>query len=165
MAKTAKIEEGDPIVPRAVVSTIDDDVKRDFGKLLYRLMVAKGWNQSQLAAETFGQTEDGRGYKVARGRDLISKYLRGVTFPDNKTLAKLAKALDIEPSDLLPPSLKVKFSANEEEYHVKPFDDGTSFLILKAHLPDEIVAKIIALRQEGCTMLKAMKSETRKRGK
>lgn len=86
--------------------------KHEFGKRLYQLMVAKGWHQSELA----------RRADVAR--DSISTYIRGVSLPEAGNLEKLAKALGIEPADLLPnfvesaidndtPSLEMKIVNSE----------------------------------------------------
>lgn len=64
--------------------------KDEFGRRLSALMMDKGWNQSDLA-------------RVAGlGRDSISTYVRGLTFPEPKNLRKLADALGTTPHDLLP---------------------------------------------------------------
>lgn len=64
--------------------------KQEFGRRLMALMLDKGWNQSELA----------RASKL--GRDAISTYIRGVSFPEPKNLHKLAKALDMTAAQLLP---------------------------------------------------------------
>jgi transcriptional regulator with XRE-family HTH domain len=64
--------------------------KQEFGRRLMALMLDKGWNQSELA----------RASKL--GRDAISTYIRGVSFPEPKNLHKLAKALDTTADQLLP---------------------------------------------------------------
>jgi transcriptional regulator with XRE-family HTH domain len=86
--------------------------KQEFGKRLYRLMISKGWHQSELA----------RRADVAR--DSVSTYVRGVSLPDPSNLEKLARALGVDPVDLLPnhmeaaidndvPSLEMKVSGND----------------------------------------------------
>jgi len=45
---------------------------------------------SDLAREAFGTKIDNRGYTVARKRDRISVYLRGLQTPDPKNLGLLA---------------------------------------------------------------------------
>lgn len=64
--------------------------KQEFGRRLMALMLSKGWNQSELARAS------------GLGRDAVSTYIRGVSFPEPKNLHKLAKALDMEASALLP---------------------------------------------------------------
>jgi len=75
---------------------------QEFARNLYRRLMDKGWTQSDLARAAFGTTTDARGYKVAKGRDRISVYLRGKAFPEPKTLARIAKALDCTPEELAP---------------------------------------------------------------
>ena len=62
--------------------------KQEFGRRLMALMLDKGWNQSELA----------RAAKL--GRDAISTYIRGISFPEPKNLVKLAQALagDFQPT-------------------------------------------------------------------
>jgi transcriptional regulator with XRE-family HTH domain len=83
--------------------------KQDFGRRLYKLMISKGWSQSELARQA--------GIK----RDSVSTYIRGVSFPERGNLEALADALSVNPDDLLPnviesaidedvPSLELKIS-------------------------------------------------------
>jgi transcriptional regulator with XRE-family HTH domain len=64
--------------------------KQEFGRRLMALMLDKGWNQSELARA------------AELGRDAISTYIRGVSFPEPKNLRKLANALDVQADQLLP---------------------------------------------------------------
>lgn len=64
--------------------------KQEFGRRVYRLMLAKGWNQSELARQADLQ------------RDSVSVYVRGKSLPTSQNLQKLAAALDVEPDELLP---------------------------------------------------------------
>jgi len=73
-----------------------------FARRLYELMTERGLSQSDLAKKAFGTKVDPRGYTVARNRDRISIYLKGVSLPDPKNLALLANALDMSPEDLAP---------------------------------------------------------------
>lgn len=73
-----------------------------FARKLHDAMIAKGWSQSDLAAEIWGRTKDKRGYDVAKGRDRISVYLQGKSVPDPKNLARIAKALDMKVEELAP---------------------------------------------------------------
>jgi len=85
--------------------------RQEFGNRLYRLMVERGWNQSELARQT------------NLTRDSISTYIRGVTLPTPKSLQALADTFGLQPVDLLPnamesavdednPSLEMRVSAS-----------------------------------------------------
>lgn len=65
-----------------------DREKVMFARNLYRLMVAKGWRQNDLAE------------KAQIGRDAISLYVNGKVLPGEDKLLKLAEALGCEPSAL-----------------------------------------------------------------
>lgn len=64
--------------------------KIDFGRRLQARMLDLGWNQSDLARA------------AGLGRDAISTYVRGRSFPEPKSLKALADALRVEPQELLP---------------------------------------------------------------
>lgn len=77
----------------------------DFARRLRTLMANKGWSQADLAKAVWGTVEETRGdktYTVARNRDRISVYLKGGTIPDNKNLAALAEALEVDVGELAP---------------------------------------------------------------
>lgn len=71
------------LTPRALT-------RQEFGRRLQQLMLAKGWNQSDLARA------------ADLGRDSISTYVNGKTFPTPVALKKMADALGMEASELLP---------------------------------------------------------------
>jgi transcriptional regulator with XRE-family HTH domain len=62
---------------------------------------AKGWSQSDLARVIWGLITSTRGYPVARNRDRISVYERGLSSPNGLHLKQLAAALGVAPADLL----------------------------------------------------------------
>lgn len=64
--------------------------KQEFGRRLYSLMLARGWNQSELARQ------------AGLPRDSISTYIRGRSLPTPKSLQMLAEALGMRPADVLP---------------------------------------------------------------
>ncbi|MDV2964576.1 helix-turn-helix transcriptional regulator [Nitratireductor aquimarinus] len=68
--------------------------KQEFGRRLYKFIMAKGWNQSELARQS------------GLPRDSISTYVRGQSLPTPKSLQKLAQALGVEPVDILPNSIE-----------------------------------------------------------
>lgn len=85
---------------------------QEFGRRVYNLMLKKGWRQSDLARES------------GLPRDSISTYVRGVVRPTDDSLKKVAKALGVQPEDLLPniiedaidqdnPSVEMKISNSD----------------------------------------------------
>lgn len=64
--------------------------KADFANRLYKLMLSKGWTQSELARQ------------AGLPRDSISTYIRGISSPTPQNLEKLAKVLGLKSEDLLP---------------------------------------------------------------
>lgn len=84
--------------------------KQEFGRRLYRLMTARGWNQSELARQ------------AQITRDAVSTYIRGVSLPEPKNLQKLAETFGMSVEQLLPnqaemsidrdpPAIEMKVSA------------------------------------------------------
>ena len=84
--------------------------KQEFGRRLYRMMSAKGWNQSELAR------------RAEVTRDAVSTYIRGASLPEPKNAQKLADALGVTVEQLLPnqaemsidrdpPAIEMKVSA------------------------------------------------------
>lgn len=74
---------GEDLTPRTLT-------KQEFGRRLYKLMMSRGWNQSELAR------------RAGLNRDAISTYVRGSSMPTPQSLNALAKAFGITPDDLLP---------------------------------------------------------------
>lgn len=64
--------------------------KQEFGRRLGKLMEKHGMNQSDLARA------------AGLGRDAVSCYIRGKSFPEPKNLAKIAQALQTTPQEILP---------------------------------------------------------------
>lgn len=83
---------------RAVDVGLNDvqPAKAMFSRRLYQAMVRKGWSQSELARN------------ADLPRDAVSVYIRGKSLPTPLSLRKLAKALDINPDELLPPQMMIE---------------------------------------------------------
>lgn len=64
--------------------------KLEFGRRLHKLILERGWNQSDLA----------RAANI--GRDAVSAYVNGRSFPTPLMLDRVCKALDVERDELLP---------------------------------------------------------------
>lgn len=74
--------------------------KQEFGRRLMKLILDRGWNQSDLA----------RAAKL--GRDAVSTYVRGRSFPEPRSLKRLADALGVSPEALLPNSVTMAMDAD-----------------------------------------------------
>lgn len=86
--------------------------KQEFARRLYELMIAKGWNQSDLARAAFGTRATKDGTMDAKGKDAVSSYITGRSLPTKSSLVALANALGVKPEELLPNTLKAQI-ANE----------------------------------------------------
>jgi transcriptional regulator with XRE-family HTH domain len=109
--------------------------KQEFGRRLQALMLAKDWNQSELARAS------------GLGRDSISTYVRGQTFPTPKALRKLADALGVTTEELLPNSL---MNALEGEFPAIELKQAAghpdkAWLRINRAVPFAVAAQIIAL--------------------
>lgn len=68
-------------------------------------MIAKGWNQSELArraSDLLPKPAPGQKRGLSIGRDLVSHYIRGTMLPGPANLDAMARALGVRPLDLLP---------------------------------------------------------------
>lgn len=103
--------------------------QENFARRLHDAMNARGWCQSDLARAVWGDTNNGRG---AKGRDRISSYINGRSFPEPSTLRKLADTLGMKTEDLAP---EATISAVERE--------NPSFAItaVDGH-PDKVVLRV-----------------------
>lgn len=76
---------------------------QSFAAVLGRKLMAKGWSQSDLAREIWGErTDEATGRKSAAGRYNISNYVKGITLPSPALLKKMADALEMTPEELAP---------------------------------------------------------------
>ena len=84
----AKAPDADPYAERG----------RIFGQRLSALMLAKGWNQSDLSRQASLHMTDGQ--EINRQR--VSSYISKGHLPNNIALHAIAKALGVQPEDLVP---------------------------------------------------------------
>lgn len=89
-----------PLVPRHLT-------KQEFGKRLYGLMLAKGWNQSEL------------GRQSGLPRDSISTYVRGQSLPTPANLKALSEAFGIETEELLPNHVESAIDQDVPSFEMK----------------------------------------------
>jgi transcriptional regulator with XRE-family HTH domain len=83
-----------------VSNPLDELQTREFSRNLYGAMRAKNLRASDLARLVWGAHPNGS----ARNRDRISVYLNGKALPERENLEAIARALDVEPNELLPSS-------------------------------------------------------------
>lgn len=89
--------------PQPTTAGTSTQAQRDeFARRLQTAMLNKGLSNSDLARAVWGETEDSKGYKVARNRDRVAVYLAGKGFPEMGTLHKLAGVLGVSKEDLAP---------------------------------------------------------------
>ncbi|MCJ7997485.1 helix-turn-helix transcriptional regulator [Rhizobium cremeum] len=108
-----------------------ENIKDEFARRVYKLMLNKGMNQSELA----------RASGLERNR--ISAYVRGVALPTGLFLTKLASALGVKPTDLLPDS---RLDEEKPTYSVLRSADGKDMrLTTDVWLPVDIGNQVVQL--------------------
>jgi transcriptional regulator with XRE-family HTH domain len=112
--------------------------KTEFAKRLYSLMMAKDWNQSDLARAS------------GLGRDSVSQYIRANNTPSPQNLKKLAEALGVEPVELYP---NYEAAAIEEEipslsFRQMPGDDDHMWVRINKKVPKAVATQIMVLMNE-----------------
>lgn len=83
------------LTPRALT-------KQEFGRRLQSLLHERGWNQSDLVRAVNTAFPD---LDKPFGRDAVSTYINGRSFPTPKSLNMLCVALDVQREELLPNAL------------------------------------------------------------
>jgi transcriptional regulator with XRE-family HTH domain len=73
-----------------------------FAHRLNALLREKNVTQSQVAGKMWGHTVDSKGAKVAKGRDRLSVWCSGKSYPSAENLELLAKALGVTVGELAP---------------------------------------------------------------
>lgn len=112
--------------------------KEEFGRRVYRAMVAKGMSQSDLHRST-GLT-----------RDSISGYVRGRSFPGPINLHKLADALGVEANSLLPnpEHQAIREDTPSFEMRISNADPNKALLRVNRIVKPETAAKVVAILNE-----------------
>lgn len=120
-------------------SSIDLSVRRnrneEFGKRLYKALLDKSWNQSDLARA------------AGVGRDSISQYVRGKTVPTPQNLKKIAQCLNVSEADLYPHYELAGFAADEpaHEFKAVPGDAEHLWVRVNMKLPKAKALEIFAI--------------------
>lgn len=117
-----------------------DAALRDFASRLKKLMVKKGWNQSELARQAKLHMPDGR-----LGRDNISSYCGARSFPGPIILNALCQALHCEPEDLIPTKGDTLPTPSNTEIDITATPDGEAMVHINRKLPWPKVTKILEI--------------------
>lgn len=123
-------------------------VVAEFAKRVQHRMVAKGWNQSDLARQASVHLTEKAGKRKNMGRDSVSHYVRGENLPTPAHLYALAKALGCEPHDLVPsiglPSVDDK---RKPAMRVDTLESGRAHIVM-----DRVVSLATALKIQQAVM-------------
>lgn len=121
-----------------VVHTPREIMRREFSSRLKRAIRQKNWRAIDLA----------RAADI--GRDSVSSYLRGRMLPSEETLNKIAKALRMDPSELMP-SYAQTLSNFEKPFEIWETHAGSGKMWIKINREVTAVqaSKIIAVLTGG----------------
>jgi transcriptional regulator with XRE-family HTH domain len=117
-----------PLIPKHLA-------KDEFARRLYKLMIDRGWRQSDLARH------------AGLPRNAISIYMRGVSLPNPESLKALAKAFEMEPGVLLPNYTESAIERDnpELEFRVSPGDPKSAWLRINRLVKTSTAIKIMAM--------------------
>lgn len=119
---------------------------QEFARRLAELMAAKEMTQSDLARAAFGMAKDKHGVDQVLGRDRISSYVRGLQFPDNINLGKIAAALDVDVAELAPKMNMQAIENSEPEFDIHQIPNSSRVLFtMQKEMELELASRILAL--------------------
>ncbi len=125
-----------------------NSIKAEFARRLQTAMVAKGWNQSELArraTDSLPRPAPGQKRGHAIGRDLVSHYVRGAMLPGPANLEALAKALSVRPVDLMPAGVPQVGGGEPAPFEMKGMPDGRMYLRISRTVSQDTAMKIMAI--------------------
>ena len=125
--------------------------KLEFGRRLQQILLDRGWTQSDLARQAFGETTDQGGYKVPKKREVVSAALAGRYFPSATNLHAMAKALGMTDDELLPNLRKMAIDESAKpafEFKVAPGHPNEGWLQINQLVTYDTFVKIAALLQQ-----------------
>jgi transcriptional regulator with XRE-family HTH domain len=109
--------------------------KQEFGRRIYKLMLEKGWNQSELAR------------RADLPRHSISVYINARSLPTPQSLEKLARALGTTADELLPNHVEAAIEADipSLELSVSSDDPTKAWLRMNRLVSTRTAGKIVEL--------------------
>ena len=133
-------------------------VHEDFARRLHKIIADRGMSPSDLARKVWGSIEQidsktGKVVNAARNRDRVSVYLSGRGFPDPKNLAKIAKALNVEPIDLAPDIAAAAIEREVPEMNMTMIagHDDKALLRINKLMPVDVAIEVMRLIREKTT--------------
>ena len=124
----------------------------NFARRLKNLLHEKDLTQSEVAARMWGFTQDSKGANVAKGRDRLSVWCSGKSYPSPKNLKLLAAKLDVTVGELAPPEEIREAAAAPREVEVSmlrsPAYPGKTLLQITKLVPHSIARKIDELLEQ-----------------
>lgn len=93
--------------------------KQEFGKRLYRMMLNKGWTQSELSRQ------------AGLPRDSISVYVRGRSLPTPLNAEKLARAFGVSVRDILPNLVESAIDEDQPAFEMRASVNAPSVVWLR----------------------------------
>jgi transcriptional regulator with XRE-family HTH domain len=116
-----------------VKSDTSSCTKKQFAARLFSLMTKMDWNQSDLARH------------AGIGRDSVSTYIRGISFPDPKNFHRLCAALGCETADLLPHAPAEDRPTDTFEIRRSERDPSMVHLYVSLEVSAELAAQVLVL--------------------
>lgn len=118
-----------------------DAVKIEFARRLQAAMIAKGWQQSDLAREAEKQLPKNKRF----GRDSVSLYIRAKSLPGPLYLKALCGALGTKSEDLLPTRGIPSAGENNPAMDARDLGDGNVWLRINQAVPWSEALKVMQL--------------------
>jgi transcriptional regulator with XRE-family HTH domain len=119
---------------------IDEASKVEFGQRLQRHMLDRGWNQSELARQAERHMPEGKRF----GRDAISLYVQGRSFPGPVHLQALTAALKVDARELVPDEA-VTSRPLRSSFEIRDIGDGKVWLRVDQAVPVQRALKVMEL--------------------
>jgi transcriptional regulator with XRE-family HTH domain len=117
--------------------------RREFSRRLQTQMIAKGFNQTELAYEC-----KRRAPELRFERDTISTYIRAIALPGPKRLSIISQVLGVEPNELLPNDFVPAAFTEPARTPSRKFEsltDGTVWLSVNQAVPFDTALKVMEL--------------------
>lgn len=116
----------------------------EFGRRLERLIIERGWSNSDLARRVWGMKVKKDGREEVANRDRVSMYIRGRQVPDPANAKRIAEVLGIPVEELMP---DIHLSAVERDnppfsVTTMPNDMKSAVLRVNIVVPWEVAMKV-----------------------